>query len=450
MARAGGSRRAGGLTGVGRRDVMAAEDVDGPHNERYGCMNSRERVRKALNYEPVDRVPIDLGAMRASGISARVYAQLKERLGLDGPVKVLDPMQILAEVEPSVLKACHIDVVPLEGINAAWCDAPADAGVAETLPNGQRVWFPPGTRIRKEPDGAWVLLNAAGEPYARMPAGGLYFDFIRPTMAASTIDPGKFRPASTVPDAQLDAVATRAEHLYANTDKAIFGWGASISFFGLSALLSDNITQGSLDEWLVMLMTEKETATDMMGRATDAAIALAKLYHQAAGDKIMIWGVASDDGGTQRSGLIRPELFAELMLPHYRRFCEWVHAHTGWKTFVHSCGAVADYVDGWIDAGVDILNPVQISADGMDPATLMDRFGKRVVFWCGGCDTQHVLPLGTPDEVREPVRANLDAFDALSGGFVFNQVHNIQADVPVENVMAMLDAAYTYGRPRTG
>ncbi|MFW6155259.1 MAG: uroporphyrinogen decarboxylase family protein [Planctomycetota bacterium] len=427
---------------------MATDDLDDPCNERGGSMNSRERVWKALNDEPVDRVPIDLGAMRASGISARVYAQLKERLGLDGPVKVLDAMQILAEVEPAVLEACHVDVVPLEAVNAAWCDAAAETGVAETLANGRRVWFPPGTRIRKEPDGAWVLLDAAGEPYARMPSDGLYFDFIRPTMAASRIDPAAFRPASTVPDEQLDALAKRAEDLYTNTDKAIFGWGASISFFGLSALLSDNITQGSLDEWLVMLMTEKETATEMMGRATDAAIALAERYHQAAEDKIMIWGVASDDAGTQRSGLIRPDLFEEMILPHYRRFCDWVHQNTGWKTFVHSCGAVSDYIDDWIDAGVDILNPVQISAAGMDPTTLMDRFGKRVVFWGGGCDTQHVLPLGTPEEVRAHVRANLDAFDALSGGFVFNQVHNVQADVPVENVMAMLDAAYTYGRTR--
>jgi len=409
-------------------------------------MTSRERLRKALNHEPVDRVPIDLGAMRASGISARVYAQLKARLGLDGPVKVLDPMQILAVVEPSVLDACHVDVVPLEAVNAAWCDAPAETGVAETLANGQQVWFPPGTRIRKDPDGAWLLLDAAGAPYARMPADGLYFDFIRPTMAASRIDPDAFRPTSTVPDEQLDAFARRAEDLYAHTDKALFGWGASISFFGLSALLSDNITQGSLDEWLVMLMTEKDTATEMMGRATDAAIALANLYHQAAGEKIMVWGVASDDAGTQRSGLIRPELFEEMILPHYRRFCDWVHAHTGWKTFVHSCGAVSDYIEAWIGAGVDILNPVQISADGMDPPSLMDRFGGRVVFWGGGCDTQHVLPLGEPDEVRRHVRANLDAFDALAGGFVFNQVHNVQADVPVENVMAMLDAAATYGR----
>jgi len=409
-------------------------------------MNSRQRVQAALDFEKPDRVPIDLGAMRASGISARVYTQLKDRLGLTGPTKALDSMQILAEVELEVIDACHVDVVPLEGGLAAWCGMEAEAGVVEALPDGPEVWFAPGMRIREEADGSWVLLDAAGGPYARMPAGGLYFDFIRPTMAATRIDPEKFQPSSDVPDEQLDAFAKRAEWLYNNTDKAIFGWGASISFFGLSALLSDNITQGSLDEWLCMLMTDKAVATEMMTRATDAAIARAKLYHQAAGDKVMIWGVASDDAGTQRGGLIRPELFEEMILPHYRRFNEWVHANTNWKTFLHSCGAVSEYVEGWIDSGIDILNPVQISATGMAPDELMARFGGRVVFWGGGCDTQHVLPLGTPDEVRDHVRRNIETFARPEGGYVFNQVHNIQADVPVDNVIAMLDAAYEFGK----
>ena len=409
-------------------------------------MTSRERVAAAINFEAPDRVPIDLGGMRASGISARVYAKLKERLGLDGPIKALDTMQILAEVEPAVLEACHVDVVPLEGSLAAWCSQPAEAGVRKTLPDGLEVWFAPGTRIDVEPDGAWVLLSPAGEPYARMPADGLYFDFIRPTMAARRIDPDKFQPSGAVSDEELDAVAARATDLYENTDKALLGWGASISFFGLSALLSDNITQGSLDEWLCMLMTEKQAATDMMTRATDAAIAKAELYRQAVGDKVLVWGIASDDAGTQRAGLIRPELFGEMILPHYRRFNDWVHANTSWKTFVHSCGAVGDYIEGWIASGVDILNPVQISAAGMDAATLMDRFGGRVVFWGGGCDTQHVLPLGTPEEIRRHVRENLETFRAADGGFVFTQVHNIQADVPVENVLAMLDAAHEYGQ----
>jgi uroporphyrinogen-III decarboxylase len=279
-----------------------------------------------------------------------------------------------------------------------------------------------------------------------MPKAGFYFDFIRPTMANHKIDPAAFKPPATVSDEELKAFAARAEYLYKNTDKAILGWGASISFFGLSALLSDNITQGSLDEWLCMLMVEKEAATDMMGRATDAAINRLKLYHQAAGDKIDIWGVSSDDAGTQRGPLLQPELYREMIAPHYKRFCQWTHRNTPYKTFLHSCGSVYEYIADWIEAGIDILNPVQISAANMEPERLMREFGGKIVFWGGGCNTQEVLPHASPSEIREHVRRNIQAFSRPEGGFVFNQVHNIQPDVPVENVEAMLQAAWDFGK----
>lgn len=408
-------------------------------------MTSRQRVAKAINFETPDRMPIDLGAMRASGIAANVYDQLKRRIGINTPTKIFDAMQNLAEVELDVIDKLHIDVVPLEGALAAWCDAPFSEGISKTLFTGVEVYFQPGVNIRVEPDGSWVHLNAAGEPFARMPAGGYYFDFLVETMAGAKIDPDKFRPADTVSDEELAAFEKRATYLHENTDKAILAWGASISLVGLSSLLSDNITQGSLDEWLCMLITEKQTANEMMSRAVDAAISRLKLYHQAAGDKIMIWGVASDDAGTQRAGLIAPELFEEMFLPHYRRFNGWVHDNTNYKTFVHSCGAVGPYIRGWIDSGMDILNPVQISATGMEPEQLMDAFGGQVVFWGGGCDTQGVLGSASAEDVRKHVRENIEVFNRGPGGYVFTQVHNIQANVPVENVQAMLAAAYEYG-----
>jgi uroporphyrinogen-III decarboxylase len=240
-------------------------------------------------------------------------------------------------------------------------------------------------------------------------------------------------------------MAARGRFLYENTDKAILGWGACISLVGLSALLADNITQGSLDEWFYLLMREKETAHEMMGRYVDSAISRLRLYHEAVGPYCFAWGIGSDDAGTQRGGFIAPELFAEMIAPHYRRLCSWVHGNTGWKTYLHSCGAIAPYLPGWIEAGVDILNPVQISAAGMEPERLVREFGGRVVFWGGGCDTQQVLPLGTPAEVREHVRRNLEVFGRGPGGYVFTQVHNVQQNVPVANVEAMLAAALEFG-----
>ncbi len=441
-------------------------------------MTSRERVRRALRFEKPDRVPsgtfppgkaltlgqqdtkrdknawrsaespdrvpIDLGAMRASGIAASLYARLKQRRGIETPTKVFDAMQILAEVESEVLDVLKVDVVPLDVGLAAWQLAEATEGVPKRLFDGTEVFFPPGTRIAEEPTGDWVLCDAAARPYARMPRDGYYFDFIRPTMAGH-IEPKKFQPPDTVSDEELGAVADLARHLDENTDKAVLGWGAALSLVGLSALLADNITQGSLDAWLMMLMTEKGAAHEMMGRYVDSVIKRLTLYHEAIGERVVAWGIASDDAGTQRSELLSPDLFAEMVKPHYKRLCDWVHANTTWKTFLHSCGSIHGYIEHWIDAGVDILNPVQISAARMEPKRLMDEFGGRIVFWGGGCDTQHVLPLGTPEEVREHVRDNLNTFGAGDGGYVFTQVHNIQPNVPPENVEAMLAAAYEFG-----
>jgi uroporphyrinogen decarboxylase len=408
-------------------------------------MNSRERVRCAVNHRPPDRVPIDLGGIRASGISAVVYHRIKERLGIHSPTKIHDTMQLLAEIELEVAQRLHVDVLPLDAGDAAWAGQPAAAGVARRLPGGVQVSFQPGTRIVVEPGGSWALHDEGGHAVARMPSSGFYFDFVRPTMAVERIDPDACRPPSMVPEATLRAMEERSRQLYAHTDKALVGWGASISLMGLSALLSDNITQGSLDQWLCMLMTEKAAAHQMMDRCAEAAISQMALYHQAVGDRCVAWGVASDDAGTQRCELIDPGLFAEMIKPHYRRVCDWVHTHTTWKTYLHSCGAIHDYIPHWIEAGIDILNPVQISAANMEPERLMADFGGRIVFWGGGCDTQGVLPRSSAMQVREHVRSNIQAFDRGTGGYVFCQVHNIQPDVPVENVEAMLAAAYEYG-----
>lgn len=409
-------------------------------------MNSRERILGAVNFEKTDRVPVDLGAMRASGINAVVYDRLKKRIGITTPTRIHDTMQILAEVEIEVLDRIHADVVPLEASIARWVHQDVREGVKKKLFCGLDVYFPPGTNITEEKDGSLTLRDAAGGIFARMPKDGYYFDFIRPTMASKKIDPKAFHPCDTVSDEELDLLAFHAKYLHENTDKAILGWGASISMIGLSALLAENITQGSLDEWLCMLMLEKETATEMMSRYVDAVIKCLTLYEEAVGDYCFAWGIGSDDAGTQKGELIAPDLFNEMIIPHYKRLCEWVHTHTGWKTFLHSCGSIYRYIPGFIEAGIDILNPVQISAANMEPERLMRDFSGEIVFWGGGCDTQKVLPLGTPEEIKEHVARNIKVFSSGNGGYVFNQVHNIQQNVPVENVEAMFEAAYEFGQ----
>ena len=139
-------------------------------------------------------------------------------------------------------------------------------------------------------------------------------------------------------------------------------------------------------------------------------------------------------------------MFEEMIKPHYQRLCTWIHENTNWKTFLHSCGSIYNYIPHWIEAGVDIINPVQISAANMEPEKLVKNFGGRVVFWGGGCDTQRVLPFGTPSKIKEHVRQNIKVFGSGSGGYVFSQVHNIQQNVPLENIEVMLAAAHEYGK----
>jgi hypothetical protein len=409
-------------------------------------VTSRERVQKAVNFQAPDRVPVDLGGMKATGIAATAYARLKGLQGLGGPTRVLDPRFMIAVVEEQVLKRFHADVLPVDLSGIASAVRPVGEWIPRAAFDGTPLLFPPGTGIREETDGSWILLDAGGEDTVfRMPKGGYYFDdtaFNR----GGRIDPSSFRPQADIPDEALRLLADYTEGLHRDTEYALLGWGFGVCFLGLSLITdrSSNVTQGRPDEWMMMLLTEKETCHQLMDRSVEAAISCLKLASQAVGDRCFAWGIASDDSGTQRGEFISPDLWAEMIKPHYTKLCGWLHRHTKMKAFFHCCGSIPGLIPHLIEAGVDILNPVQTSAAGMDPAVLKSRFGGRIVFWGGGCDTQSVLPSAGPEEVREHVRERMRIFKP-GGGYVFNQVHNIQANVPAENIQAMLEAAHDFG-----
>ncbi|MCE9613304.1 MAG: uroporphyrinogen decarboxylase family protein [Lentisphaerae bacterium] len=409
-------------------------------------MNSRERVKRALCFEEPDRVPVDLGGLKASGIAIEAYARMARLLGLTDVPKVLDTRFMIAWVEQRLLERLHVDVVPLDISTVLGQSAPVSEWVPRQLFSGTRALFPPGTRIREEADGSWLLLDAQGAPTAyRMPRNGYYFDDTSFDQAG-TIDPRQFRPVTDIPDETLSGIAAYARRLHTETDHALLGWGGGVCFLGLS-LITDrrsNVTLGQPSEWMTMLMTEKDTCHAMMDQSVEASIRCLSQLHEAIGDRCFAWGIAADDSGTQRGEFIRPELWAEMIKPHYTKLCRWIHAHTSWKTFFHCCGSIYHLIPHFIDAGIDILNPVQTSAANMDPVRLKQEFGRRIVFWGGGCDTQTVLGSASPAEVREHVRERLAIFKP-GGGYVFNQVHNIQANVPAENILAMFDAAHEFG-----
>lgn len=411
------------------------------------AMTSRERVLRAVNFQAVDRTPIDLGGMKASSIGVKAYNRVKQSLRLDTPTRIWDPKFMIASVEESFLRRFRLDVVPLD-ISSVMADSRPDRDwTPMTLYDGAEGLIPPGTRIGADAEGRWALLDGNGAPTSfRMPRGSYYFDDLAFNQPDAKIDPAAFKPVSGFTDEQLGALQAQGKFLYENSEYALLGWGGGVCFLGLS-LITDrlsNVTMGLPSEWMAMLMTEKDTCHEMMDKSVDAAIACFKQLRDATGDRCFAWGIASDDSGTQRGEFINPELWAEMIKPHYAKLCAWVHRNTCWKTFLHSCGSIYHLVPHLIEAGVDILNPIQTSAANMEPERLKREFGGKIVFWGGGCDTQRVLATATPDAIREHVRERLAIFKP-GGGYVFNQVHNIQPNVPPGNIIAMLDAAYEFG-----
>jgi uroporphyrinogen-III decarboxylase len=200
-------------------------------------------------------------------------------------------------------------------------------------------------------------------------------------------------------------------------------------------------------EWYVSTSSRQDYVHKIFERQTEIAIGNLERIHSAIGDSIQAVFLCGTDFGTQTSSFCSTRTFRSLYLPHYKQMCDWIHAHTSWKVFKHSCGAVSRFIPSFIEAGIDILNPVQCSAAGMEPEQLKAAYGRDIVFWGGGVDTQKVLPFGAPAEVREQVLRRCEVF-APGGGFVFNTIHNIQAQTPVANIVAMLDAVHEFNGGR--
>jgi uroporphyrinogen-III decarboxylase len=274
-----------------------------------------------------------------------------------------------------------------------------------------------------------------------MPANGWYFDILDATAMSDDIeleDIGQYKARlRRLNDEDLQFAEHQTRSLFETTDKALAG---GFMLGGLSG--PDSLT---FTDWMIALITEKEYVRDLFEAKVEVTLENLRAYRDAVGDRIDIVVVSGVDYGTQRREMFSPNLFEELFVPYYRQINDWIHSNTDWKTFFHSCGSVRGFIEHFIDAGVDILNPVQTTAANMDPAELKNEYGGRIAFWGGGVDTQHVLPFGTPDEVREQVLDRLRVF-APGGGFIFNTAHNVQAKVPTENMMSMYDTVKQRGR----
>jgi len=396
-------------------------------------LNSRERVLCAINHQQPDRVPIDLGGTRQSGVAASTYHRLKEQLGLLSTTRVYDLYQMLAELERPVLERFGADVVGLYrpeiafGIrNENWKPWQMFDGTPVEVPGG----FQPVT----EANGDLVLVGDDG-PIARMPKDGFYFDRVDKFPGAAHVDLDAYRPPHLT-DQDFEHYRAQAEALYQNTDFAI------IAPLGPPYELFYGLGTGDFEAWMITLATEPEYVGALHDKLVDAWLDNLRRFVDAVGDRVQILQV-NDDFGTQHSLFLSVDMYRQQIMPHYKRGLDWVHENTDMKVFLHSDGAIFPLIPSLIETGFDILNPVQTSAAGMDAQRLKEEFGDRLAFWGGSLDCQKTLPYGTPDEVAEEVQEHLRVF-APGGGYVFASVHNIQANVPPENVVAMLDTALAF------
>lgn len=418
-------------------------------------MNSRERVQATLAHTEPDRVPLDLGGSAVTGIHVSSVYQLRQALGLDAPgtpVKVVEPYQVLGEVAPDLMAALGVDVVGL-GSQATLFGFRNEGWKPWTTFDGTPVLVPQGFNTEPEPSGD-ILMYPEGDrsapPSGRMPEGGYYFDTIvrQPPLDEDALDPrDNLEEFGPVTDEQLVHFGREAERLFDETDKAILANFGGTAFGDIALVPAPWLKhpQGirDVEEWYVSTATRRGYVYEVFERQCEIGLANLERIHEVVGDRVSVIFVTGTDFGTQKGPFLSKQTYRELYMPFHKRVNDWVHAHTGWKTFTHSCGSVLALLPDFVEAGFDILNPVQCSAAGMDPKTLKERFGDQLVFWGGGVDTQRTLPFGTPEEVRREVRERIHVFGP-GGGFVFNTIHNIQARVPPENLVALFDAVQAY------
>jgi uroporphyrinogen decarboxylase len=403
-------------------------------------MTSRQRILDALNHCEPDKVPIDLSGHRSSGISAIAYPRLRAALGLpERPVRVYDPIQQLAIVDSDVLDLFGVDTIEL---GRGFCHE--EKWWKEwTLPDGSPCLMPAWALPERANDGGWVLRSPSGRVIARMPEGAHHFDqvhwpFLEGPEELSRIaelypehmwtgiasPPG---PSVTSPE----ELAAGARALRASTDRAIIG------LFG-GNLLEMGQFYYRMDNFLLMLAEDPGRAHRFLDALVEIHLRNLEKFLAATGDSIDIIQFG-DDLGAQNCPQISPRMYREFFKPRHREMWSRARHLAPVKVMLHCCGAVRQLLPDLIDAGLDAINPVQISCRGMDAEGLKRDFGSSITFWGGGCDTQRVLPEGSAAEVAQHTRRQVETL-AAGGGFVFQQVHNILSNVPPENVIAMYGA----------
>jgi len=397
-------------------------------------MTGRERILAALSHSEPDRVPIDLGATDVTSILAPAYARLRRRLRCaDAPMRLCQPDQMLPVIEPPALDFARADALMLTFQPSAW--------VAVDLPAGAPCLVPAEMTPEPAPDGGWVLKDPSGQVTAVLPEGGACFrtlatplagvqtaaDLDRRAAAIAALD----APAYGVED--YDALADEARRLRRTDDRAVVLNIGGHLFSGGQWLMG-------YEEFMVALALRPALVAALLERIVDAQVARLDRYAQAVGDLVDVVYI-SDDLGTQEAPQIAPRTYRRVIKPHQARLCAAVRERFQAYLMLHTDGAVRPFIPDFIEMGMQVLNPVQVSAGGMDSRELKREFGRDIAFWGGGCEGQHTLPFGTPEQVADDVARRVEDLSP-GGGFVFSHIHNMQPETPVENIVALYEAVH--------
>ena len=413
-------------------------------------MTSKERIIKALNHEQTDRVPLDLGATSCTGIHASALEKMREKLGLPKKeIFVYETLQQLGWVDFDVLNALQADVVGLMPYtNFVGNKNNTNKLVDYPIPHGGMGKCLESFKYA-EKDGelyAYPQGDMTVSPSLHMPKDGYFFDNIN--RSKTTLDDygdakEEFAESfAVISDEEAEFYKKQVDELTQNTDYALVS-NCAFAGFGDAAFMPgapQKQVKGirTLEEWYMIHKIDPDYVFDLFDLQYDVAIKSLEKLKQAVGNRIQAIFISGTDFGTQAGLMISKEDFRTFYKPYYEKINRWIHENTNWKAMYHSCGSIVELLDDFVEMGVDVLNPVQCSAAGMDPMYLKERYGDKLAFWGGGIDTQKVLPFGTPNECREMTKERLRIF-SKNGGYVFNTIHNIQGNTPIDNLIAMFD-----------
>jgi len=393
-------------------------------------ISSRERVLCALDHKEPDKIPVDLCSTESSGITWKAYDGLKEKLGISGNTEIFDLMQLIVKPQDELLDIIGSDAQALLIEPREW--KPIE------LEKGRKVYIPAGANIKENENGELILYSNNGIGISKRPKKGLYFDSIHhPLEKVSTtkdiddrLDILKSTDLPYYMDEDFENLRKRAKKIYKSGRAVVANLWVHLLAAGQDLF--------GYEEFMLRLVTDKSLIHHFFNSQVEAYLPRIDDYIDAVKEYIDVIQV-NDDLGTQDGLMISKDLYREMIGPYHKKLWGYIKEKSSKHLLLHSCGSVYDLIPDLIDMGIDALNPVQVSAKDMDTKKLKEEFGDHITFWGGGCDTQQILPNGTTDQVKEEVKKRVGDLSG-GGGFIFCQVHNIQPDVPTENILAMYEA----------